>query len=118
MRTRSGIALRGGGGAMRPTGSAGRSAIISARIRTTTRSPGLRVSLRLRPVPSLLLPWHDRNRRDRILRRPLDDLVAYRHVDQRAAVLVDDAVDVRVLEKYRGFLGINRFLVGQFGDVD
>jgi len=54
---------------------------------------------RPRPAPPSLLPWYNRNCRDRILWRPLDNLVADRDVNQRASILVDNAINVRVLEK-------------------
>jgi len=65
-----------------------------------------------------MAPGHDRDGRDRVLRRALDDLVADREVDERVPLLIDNAIDVGVLEKHRGTGGVDRLLAGQAGDID
>src|SRR5216683_3101563 len=46
-------------------------------------------------------PWHDRHRRSRVLRRPLDQLVGIDHVDERVPLGVAAANDLHLLEEQR-----------------
>jgi len=69
-------------------------------------------------APSMgLAPGHDRDGRNCILGRSLDDFVADGDIDQRVSLLIDHAEDIRVFEEDRRVLCIDLLIIGQLIDL-
>src|SRR6188474_2217011 len=63
-------------------------------------------------------PRHDRHRRDGVLRRAFDQLVADGEIDQRVSPLVEHPIDVGALEEYGGARRIHFLPICERGQVD